>query len=191
MKRMIKAGDDTSQALNCATYGIYINRPKYQKMFDKIRCTMVDYKNGFIKYIWKNLYEYSDKDEQFKEAINVIKLQNKHYGNAVFKSDLDDNVIEAYNYFNKIVFSKDRVVDLNNLLNDYMRNASKYFNIYLPDDMRNNALMDVISGFEKMKDKSAKSIGCKRYDDLNALVSKPMFPKSRETGEVNYNKSQR
>ncbi len=191
MKRMVKVGDDSSQTLNCATYGIYINRPKYQKMFDKIRCTMVDYKNGFIKYIWKNLYEYADKDTQFKEAINIIKSQNKHYGNAVFKSDLDENVNKAYEYFNMVVFSKDRSIDLNKLLQEYMRNASKYFNIYLPDDMRNNALMDVISGFEKIKDKSAKGIRCKRYDELNALVSKPMFPKNKITGEVNYNRNQR
>ena len=194
MKRRVSVKTDVQndiEKINCTTYGIYIKKYKYQKMFDTMRCKMVDYKNGFIKCIWKELYAYAEKDEEFKNALQIIKTQNKVYGNAVFTQDLDEKVVEAYKYFSKIVFSKEKAIDLNKLMQQYMKSASKIYKIYLPDDMRNNGLKDVISGFDAMASMKAKFVWCKKYDDLSALISKPMFPKSRETGDVNYNKRQR
>ena len=138
---------------NCATFGLYMSNSQ-NKALTKVFNLMTDYKNGYIRYVWEQLDEYGKTDEQFRDSLHLIQNQNKLYGKTVNKEELDEQIAEAYLYLGGLIVKQDKesqpIISFSKMKQDYMKIASKKYNIWLADNMRNYALTDVNTGFERL-----------------------------------------
>lgn len=187
--------NDESKQMHCVEFGLYVPK-NYKKSLSVLFDKVTDYKNGFIKYIWNEIYKYGEKDKQFAESIKTIKEQNKVFGKAVNKSDLDDVVKKSYEYVEKIMSKDKTITSFSEMQKTYMKISSAEYNIYIGDDIRSNACKSVIHGFKVMFGlyKKVKTIGKnvteKDYKDLSSLIGKPIHPKNKETNQVDITKTQ-
>ena len=187
--------NDESKQMHCVEFGLYVPKNYKKSLFVMFR-NVSDYKNEFIRYIWNEINKYGEQDKHFAESVKVIQEQNKVYGKAVNKSDLDSVVKESYEYVEKVILEDKIITSFTEMQKTYMRISDAKYNIYIGDDIRNNACKSVIQGFMMMFGlyKKVKTIGKnvteKDYKDLLALVGKPIHPINKETNEVDINKVQ-
>lgn len=174
---------------NCAEYGLYTKSRSIDNMLLKVFNEGAQYNNGFVNYVWNVIYKIAETDKQLKDSLYIVKHQNKLYGNALYKKEQDEKVTEAQNYIKKIVY-EDKLINLKALENEYKKLAHKVYNIYLPDDVRYNLLEDKVKAFDKFIDGKGKNVTTKPYKDLNAIRYRPMHPRDKTTGLINYNKKQ-
>lgn len=174
---------------NCVTFGLYMS-DNQNKTFTKIFNLMTDYKNGYIKSVWKQLNEYAEQDEQFKNSLYLVQNQNKLYGKTVNKEELDEQVTEAYLYLGSLLYKKEGenrpTISLSEMKKNYMKNASRKYNIWLADDMRDYALTNVNTGFQRLMSIKfrGQNVQCKTYDKLLSIQSKPIYSKKKD-GSIN------
>ena len=93
--------------VNCVTFGLYTNKTQ-NKMFTKIFDMVTQYKNNYIRYVWKQLNNYGELDNEFKKALEIVQTQKKLYGTTVNKQELNKKVKQAYNYVLQ-VFKEDKL----------------------------------------------------------------------------------
>ena len=176
---------------NCATFGLYMSNSQ-NKALTKVFNLMTDYKNGYIRYVWEQLDEYGKTDEQFRDSLHLIQNQNKLYGKTVNKEELDEQIAEAYLYLGGLIVKQDKesqpIISFSKMKQDYMKIASKKYNIWLADDMRNYALTDVNTGFERLMSIKfrGQKVLYKKYDELLSIQSKPIYSRKKD-GSVNIN----
>lgn len=176
---------------NCATFGLYMSNSQ-NKALTKVFNLMTDYKNGYIRYVWEQLDEYGKTDEQFRDSLHLIQNQNKLYGKTVNKEELDEQIAEAYLYLGGLIVKQDKesqpIISFSKIKQDYMKIASKKYNIWLADDMRQYALTDVNTGFERLMSIKfrGQKILYKKYDELLSIQSKPIYSRKKD-GSININ----
>lgn len=176
---------------NCATFGLYMSNSQ-NKALTKVFNLMTDYKNGYIRYVWEQLDEYGKTDEQFRDSLHLIQNQNKLYGKTVNKEELDEQIAEAYLYLGGLIVKQDKesqpIISFSKMKQDYMKITSKKYNIWLADDMRNYALTDVNTGFERLMSIKfrGQKVLYKKYDELLSIQSKPIYSRKKD-GSVNIN----
>ena len=100
--------NDESKQMHCVEFGLYVPE-NYKKSLFKLFKKVSEYKNEFIRYVWNEINEYGKQDTQFAESVKVIQEQNKVYGKAVNKSDLDSTVKKSYEYVEKVIL-KDKTI---------------------------------------------------------------------------------
>lgn len=176
---------------NCATFGLYMSNSQ-NKALTKVFNLMTDYKNEYIKYVWKQLDKYCEKDKQFKDSLYLVQNQNKLYGKTVNKEELDEQIAEAYLYLGGLIIKQDKesqpIISFSKMKQDFMKIASKKYNIWLADDMRAYALTDVNTGFERLMSIKfrGQNVQYKKYDELLSIQSKPIYSRKKD-GSVNIN----
>ena len=176
---------------NCATFGLYMSNSQ-NKALTKAFNLMTDYKNEYIRYVWKQLDGYGEKDKQFKDSLYLVQNQNKLYGKTVNKEELDEQIAEAYLYLGGLIIKQDKesqpIISFSKMKQDYMKIASKKYNIWLADDMRTYALTDVNTGFERLMSIKfrGQNVQYKKYDELLSIQSKPIYSRKKD-GSVNIN----
>ena len=176
---------------NCATFGLYMSNSQ-NKALTKVFNLMADYKNEYIRYVWEQLDKYGEKDKQFKDSLYLVQNQNKLYGKTVNKEELDEQIAEAYLYLGGLTIKQDKesqpIISFSKMKQDYMKVASKKYNIWLADDMRQYALNDVNTGFERLMSIKfrGQSVHFKKYDELLSIQSKPIYSRKKD-GSVNIN----
>lgn len=183
------AKKELNNGCNCIEYGVYVKSKSIQKMLLEVFNKSVDYTNGFVKYVWSEIYKIAEKDTELKTSLNIIKNQNKLYGNALYKKEQDEVVTEAQNYIRKIIY-KDKLISFKKLLAEYKKLAPKIYSIYLPDDVRYNLLENKVRSFDDFINGKGKNVKVKPYSDLNAIRYKPMHPRNKDTNLIDYNKKQ-
>ena len=94
--------NDESKQIHCVEFGLYVPE-NYKKSLFKLFKKVSEYKNEFIRYVWNEINEYGKQDTQFAESVKIIQEQNKVYGKAVNKSDLDSTVKKSYEYVEKVI----------------------------------------------------------------------------------------
>ena len=176
---------------NCTRYAITYGK-SVEKMFDILFEDINNYKNGFIRYVWKNINEYAKTDEKYQNAMKVVRMSRKKYGKIVKWSELDDDVKEAYKYLSSIyskVKSKDKPINMAIYRQNYMKIAPRYHNIYSDDSAKSYALDDAINSFDTIflasvncpKDNNltvGRTVKTKDVSTLNSVRTKPMFSKN-------------
>ena len=176
---------------NCATFGLYMSKSQ-NKTLTKVFYFMTDYKNEYIRYVWKQLEEYAKQDKQFKDSLYLVQNQNKLYGKTVNKEELDEQIAEAYLYLGGLLKKQEGesqpIISFYKMKQDFMKLASKKYNIWLADDMRHYALNDVNTGFERLMSIKfrGQNVQCKKYDKLLSIQSKPIYSRKQD-GSINVN----
>ena len=49
--------NDESKQMHCVEFGLYVPK-NYKKSLSVLFDKVTDYKNGFIKYVWNEIYKY-------------------------------------------------------------------------------------------------------------------------------------
>ena len=176
----------------CVTFGLCVPN-KYKNSLEKLFNMVTDFKNEYIKYIWRVINTYAEQDEEFKNSIKTIKEQNKTYGKAVNKSDLDENVQNCYNYIAQ-AFKDKKIPKFSQLESNFTNSADKIYNIWCGEDVKHYACQSVNMGFQVMfglhpKVKTiGKNVRVKKYDNLGALIGRPIHSINKTTGEIDTTK---
>lgn len=147
------------------------------------------FKNEFIVYMWMVINQLGEDDENFKNALSIIRGQEKNANKVANKEERDEKLKQAYQTVYKKI-KDNKILSKNDRTKEFRKIYSKKYNIFLADDQKDYLCDDVIAAFEdlffnKGKDVKEKEVG--NGKGTRALRQKPMFSKKKD-GTINNKK---
>lgn len=157
--------------VHCVTFALKGLTPAQKRSLEKQFYYTWKYKNEYIEYVWKHIYEIAEIDNELKEILEKLDVAKKLDGKSVTKNDESQslytikNALREKNKYYDFVGSKTQTA--------FNQQVDGKYQIFTGDEGRGGALRDVRIAFEEFFNGTRGKPKTNSFENFLSIYVKP------------------